>query len=166
MAEPKTRERSGQWTRDERGVRRCSTEYRIWQNIKTRCFNRRNAAFPDYGGRGITMCQEWASSFTAFLAHVGPRPAGCSIDRIDNDGDYTPGNVKWSTAKEQASNRRNRSLDARGKKLTRAQVLEIKLSALSGTRTSLIAAAYGISDNHVRLIRNNKVWKDIEHARP
>jgi hypothetical protein len=66
-----------------------------------------NPGWKDYGGRGISMCSEWSDSFDSFLAHVGPRPSDRhSLDRIDNDGNYEPGNVRWATRKEQQANRR------------------------------------------------------------
>ena len=71
-----------------------------------RCLNPRLPSYPYYGGRGITVCDEWIESFDAFLAHVGIRPEGTSIDRIDNDGNYEPGNVRWATPSEQMRNRR------------------------------------------------------------
>lgn len=73
-----------------------------------RCENPKNHAYPRYGGRGITVCPEWRSDFAAFLRDVGPRPSpDLSLDRIDNNGNYEPGNVRWATAAQQAQNRRN-----------------------------------------------------------
>lgn len=86
-------------------------EYTSWQLAKDRCFNPNGIHYALYGGRGITMCAEWARDFPAFLEHVGPRPAkGYSLDRIDMNGDYTPGNVRWATQKEQCNNKRNNVL--------------------------------------------------------
>lgn len=89
-------------------------EYRTWVSMKQRCQNPRNARYPRYGGRGITVCPVWSEDFTAFLADVGPRPAKhFQLDRINNDGNYEPGNVRWATPQQQAYNRRtNRVKDA------------------------------------------------------
>jgi hypothetical protein len=83
------------------------TEYDIWVNMKQRCHNPGHPRFKDYGARGIVMCDEWRSDFAAFLEYVGPRPGKLTIDRIDNDKGYEPGNVRWSTRSEQMKNRRD-----------------------------------------------------------
>jgi len=81
-----------------------------------RCLNQKSAHFSDYGGRGITVCEEWRTNFVAFFSHIGKRPSPRhSLDRIDNNGHYEPGNVKWSTQKEQCQNlRRNRIITHNG----------------------------------------------------
>ena len=82
----------------------------IWHNMINRCTNPKNKAYKDYGGRGIEVCSRWLNSFEAFREDVGERPLGptqFSIDRIFNDGNYEPSNVKWATKEEQRNNQRN-----------------------------------------------------------
>jgi len=81
-------------------------EYQCWINMVARCGNANHPRFADWGGRGIAVCKAWRESFEQFLADMGPRPAGRSIDRIDNDGNYEPGNVRWATRSQQMSNQR------------------------------------------------------------
>jgi hypothetical protein len=81
-------------------------EYRSWYNMIQRCTNSRREDYPRYGGRGIKVCERWRDSFAAFLEDMGRRPAGTSIDRIDVNGNYEPGNCRWATPKEQRLNQR------------------------------------------------------------
>lgn len=94
-------------------------EYRIWANIVQRCTNPKRREYHRYGGRGITLCQEWRKSFATFLAHIGERPSKKhSIDRINNNKGYEPGNVRWATSKEQSRNQEKTLLiTAKGKTL-------------------------------------------------
>jgi len=88
-----------------------TAEYRSWRAMIDRCTLRSHRSWDNYGGRGVMVCDEWLSSFESFFEHVGSRPSPShTLDRIDNDGDYEPGNVRWSTASEQRKNQRSRPL--------------------------------------------------------
>lgn len=90
-------------------------EYGIWAGIKTRCFNNKTRAYPYYGGRGITMCEDWRNDFSTFLRDMGKRPSKeHSVERRDVDGNYEPSNCYWATWDEQARNRRTRKHNQTG----------------------------------------------------
>lgn len=92
--------------------------YGSWGAMWTRCSDPRNAEYPRYGGRGISVCEQWRDAAT-FFEDMGPRPSrGHSLDRIDNDGHYEPGNVRWATLRQQNRNKRsNRWIEFRGERL-------------------------------------------------
>jgi hypothetical protein len=94
-----------------------SKEHMVWDAMKRRCYNKNCKDYPDYGGRGIEVCEEWRDDFLAFYRDMGDRPSGMSIERIDNSMGYSNGNCRWATPHEQNRNmRRNVVLEAFGRK--------------------------------------------------
>jgi len=85
-------------------------EYASWSAAKSRCHNSTNQTYSNYGARGISMCLEWRGDFMAFYEHIGPRPSSKhSLDRIENNGNYEPGNVRWATRSMQTINQKRYS---------------------------------------------------------
>ncbi len=131
-----------------------SPEYRSWYGMRRRCSNPNTMDYPRYGGRGIRVAPQWVK-FETFLADVGPRPGpGYSLDRIDNDGDYEPGNVRWATHSEQ---RRNSS----GSKLDANDVRLIRHWKESGYSQASIARAFNVSPPMVGYIVRGEQWGDV-----
>lgn len=122
----------------------------IWQNMMRRCYDPKNEAYIHYGGRGILVCERW-HTFENFLADMGRRPDGLTLDRIDVNGNYEPDNCRWATPKEQARNqRRNRHITIAGETRVLSEWAEI-----SGISATLLWA---------RKFRLG--WKDDELLRP
>ena len=101
-----------------------SPEYEAWLNLRRRCFDSTNKRFPNYGGRGVTVCPQWLGKdgFKNFLSYIGRRPSSKhSVDRFPNkNGNYEPGNVRWATMRQQCSNRTtNVWYEAEGKRMIR-----------------------------------------------
>lgn len=126
-----------------------SAEYRTWERMKARCYRSDHRGYRHYGGRGIAVCARWLGSFAAFLSDMGVRPAGCSIERLDVNGDYEPGNCVWADKYVQALNKRTtRWVEVAGRRvkladLCRERGLDLRVV---GSRLRLgwsVAAALG-----------------------
>lgn len=95
--------------------------YPVWYGMMARCYTKTNKRYEQYGGRGITVCKRW-HSLSKFIKDMHPRPAGTSLDRIDNDAGYSPRNCRWGTSAEQANNKRSSVLlEFNGMEKTAAQ---------------------------------------------
>jgi hypothetical protein len=138
-----------------------------WSGMMSRCHNPDNPGFRNYGGRGIEVCPEWRdlSIFCAWIdENLGPCPPGKSIDRIDNDGNYEPGNVRWATAKEQLSNFRGTSVrgeDCRQAKLTTSDVISARQRYAEGETQTSIARDFGMNPGTIGSIVAGKTWRHV-----
>lgn len=138
-----------------KGKRRAIKLYSVWVDMRDRCRREKSMAYKNYGGRGITVCEEWQdfNVFRQWAINAGYRK-GLMLDRKDNDGNYEPGNCRWATRKEQNNNRR-------GSKLTERQVLEIREATSKGETEISIAARYPISRSMVGFIARRESWKNV-----
>lgn len=99
--------------------------YFVYRGMMKRCHSPRDKAYGQYGGRGIVVCEEWRNDFWKFVSDMGPRPEGTTLDRIDNDGPYSPENCRWADMKTQSRNTRiNVYIDAWGEKKLLVEWLE------------------------------------------
>ena len=109
--------------------------YTCWVGMQQRCFNPNTKGYCNYGGRGITVCEYWRLDFQAFYADMLDPPPGLSIDRINNEGNYEPGNCRWATASVQVRNQRPRK-----RKPPRAKLENIQAYAAALARAGIRAA--------------------------
>jgi hypothetical protein len=134
-----------------------SPTYSSWMAMRTRCSLIGRANADRYIERGVKVCERW-ESFENFLADMGERPDGTSLDRYpDFGGDYEPGNCRWATPREQARNTRRN-------KLTMESAIEVALRRLSGEPCKSIAASFGISESLPKEIVKGRTWPDALHA--
>lgn len=133
--------------------------YDCWRNMVKRCNNPNATYYAEYGGRGITVCERWENSFENFYADMGDIPEGLTIDRIDNDKGYEPGNCRWATKTEQARNRRNTFyVDLDGKKVSLSECAEKLTISAATIRWWLTHPMYG--DCCVQeLMKSSYKWK-------
>jgi hypothetical protein len=129
-----------------------------------RCSNPSRADWPRYGGRRITVCDRWRH-FENFLADLGACPAGLTLDRIDNNGNYEPGNCQWTTWEQQIRNRRSNSGERHpNAKLSVDEVEEIRRLARRGVPYRRLGSLFGISGTNVGYIVRREAWRHLARA--
>ncbi len=131
--------------------------YKTWFNMISRCTNKNDNAYKNYGGRGISVCERWMD-IKNFIEDMGERPAGFSIDRIENDLGYSPENCKWSSDKEQARNRRIVKLTIEKAEEIRKLPRKSRNGRGDGFSRSEIAAMYGVSVATVKKVLSGEYW--------
>ena len=130
-----------------------SIEYPSWHSMMHRCYNPKRNSFKNYGGRGILVCQRW-HDLKNFIADMGERPsAKYSLDRIDNDKGYEPGNCRWAIRKEQARNTTRSKLDL-------AKAREIRMLYQRGYTQKELAKEFGIGQAMVSCVVRGEQWKE------
>jgi hypothetical protein len=134
-----------------------TVEYTSWCHMHARCYQPNNRKFKNYGERGIIVCDRW-HKYENFLEDMGRKPdAKYTLGRVDNDGNYEPGNCRWETAKQQARNRRST-------KLTMVDAREIRMLYRRGWRQWDIAHEFEVSQALISEIVRNTIWSEIEET--
>ena len=130
-------------------------EYRVWQHIKARCYNKKSDHYKYYGGRGITVCGRWRNNFIVFFKDMGQKPfPKAQIDRIDNDGNYEPANCRWVTCVENIRN-------STRAKLTMQKAREIRvLYNEGGISQYKLAVMFGVAEPTIYYLLHNKTWRE------
>lgn len=140
-------------TRRINGKRVASPEYECWVHMRQRCFNPKSKDYPNYGGRGITVCDDW-EDFDLFVQDMGPRKSmHMTLDRIDYNGHYDKGNCRWACKGVQSQNRRIVKLTKRTVSLLRAEFTRGKISQ------NELAGKYGVSRQHVSRVVRGVTWE-------
>ena len=142
--------------------------YPTWKAMMHRCYDPKHVGYRNYGGRGITVCEPWhnpAAYITWIEINLGSRPDGCSLDRIDNDRGYEPGNLRWSSRSVQTRNQRSENRRRGSAKvtavLTEDIVRECRLRAASGEQLGALAAEFGVSKPTMHKAITGKTWQHV-----
>lgn len=132
--------------------------YKTWIGIKTRCFDKNKKRYKDYGGRGITLYAEWVNNAKAFIDYVSKLQnygkENFTLDRINNDGNYEPGNLRWASKSQQVQN-------TRYSVFSEEDILEIR-RLLKTKTTREICDIFNVHISYIRNIKNNISWKNIQ----
>lgn len=128
-----------------------SPSYKSYDNMRQRCLNKNNKDYPSYGGRGIKICDSWLESFKNFIKDMGEKPEkGMSIERVDNEKDYSPDNCVWATPKEQGKNKRNNvHVPVDGRMVVLAEAARIT----------------GVPETSIQRYIKNGTWENGAHSR-
>lgn len=129
--------------------------YVSWLDARKRCHSPQNKRYAYYGGRGIAVCDQWRDSFESFLADMGECPPGLTLERLDNNKGYEPGNCVWATKEQQARNRRCN-------KATPDIVRQIRARDAAGEPRKALAAEYGMALSNVQAIVSRQTWRNVE----